>query len=133
MHGAKKRGKRQKSARNADALKSFLVCLRGNRGELLGELRLLVGGVVLVQDPFACGGIDGGDRLGIECRRRILIACFHGGKELLDARFESGLDHLILFRLLLGHEYALLRRFDVGHDIYSFQMALFLITVAILA
>ena len=105
----------EKTRREAGHFQKF--SLRGNRGELLCESCLLVCGVVLMQNALAGCGIDRRDRLGIQRVCRLFVAGFDSGKELLDTRLERGLDHFVLFRLLLGNQHALLRRFDIGHDI----------------
>ena len=91
--------------------------LRRNRSKLLGELCFLVRGVVLMQNALACCGIDRRNGFGIERVCRLFVAGLDCRKELFDTRLERGLDHFVLFRLLLGNQHALLRRFDIGHDI----------------
>lgn len=97
-----------------------LLPLRNCR-KLLCKLCLLVCGVVLVQNALACRGIDRRNGLGIERGRGLFVTGIDSRKELLDTRLERGLDHLVLFRLLLGNQHALFRRFNVGHSIYSFN------------
>ena len=117
----KGRGKRAKQKRLPAADARMLASFLRDGSELFGELRLLVRGVVLVQDALACRGIDRRNGFGIERVRRLFVTGADSRKELLDTRLERGLDHLVLFRLLFGNQHALFRRFDVGHDIYSFD------------
>ena len=88
-------------------------------GKLLGEFGLLVGGVVLVQDALRRRGIDRGDGGGVEGGRLFFLARVDGGEELLDLRFQGGLDGLVFFCLFFGDEHALFCGFDVGHGEYT--------------
>ena len=107
---------KKKSARGAGA---SYTALSVEGGKLLGEFGLLVVGVVLVQDALGCRGIDRGDGDGVEGGSLFFLARVDGGEELLDLRFQSRLDGLVLFCLFFGDEHALFCGFDVGHGEYT--------------
>ncbi len=84
--------------------------------EFLGELRFPVVGVVLVDNAFGSGGVDGGNGFGIELRRFFLVARFDGGQKFLDLRLQRGFDGFVLQRLLFGNQNSLFRGFNIRHD-----------------
>ena len=103
--------------RSAQGAFSDRFLLRSGDGvQLLCELRLFIRRVVLVQKALGASGIDGGNGLGIELVRRLLIACADRRQKLLDLRFESGLQRLVLRCFLLGDKNALFCGFNVRHD-----------------
>ena len=101
-------------------------CLFGSRAGLrrvqpFREGRLLVCGVVFVQNAFGRGGIDGGRHGG-----QHLFGCFHvaGSQRFVvfaDRGLDRGFDHFILRILLLGDSYALFCGFDVRHNASPFR------------
>src|SRR5690242_16563655 len=89
----------------------------------LGEGRLLVGRLVLVDDALAGGLVElaagGGQQLG----GLVLLAGVDGLAEAADGRAQSGLHRLVAQARGLVGEDALLLRLDVGHAKVPLRMS----------
>src|SRR4051794_36259803 len=85
------------------------------RGDRLRQRRLLVGGLVLVDDALGDGLVELARRLDEGDRRGVLVATGDGLADATDVRLELGLHRLVAqARLLVGGD-ALDLGLDVGH------------------
>jgi len=81
----------------------------------LGDRRLAVGGLVLVDDAFARGLVKLATSLASECCRLLGVTSVGGGVESTHGSLERGFDRLVALPSLLVGENALLLLLDVCH------------------
>src|SRR6478609_8596178 len=97
-------------AANRDQLRNASEC-----ADRLRQRRLLVGGLVLVDDTLRDGLVELARRLDEGDRRGVLVATGDGLTDATDVRLELGLHRLVAqARLLVGGD-ALDLGLDVGH------------------
>lgn len=87
--------------------------------EHLGELALLVSGVVLVKDVLGYSLVNLLNSSSVCNLCFVLVACFYSSIELLDSSLELALEHLVLKSLGGNNFNALLSGFNVRHFIFS--------------